>query len=71
MWLLGRRERGFARSSSGCSRMLRIPKHSAFTLWPRTDAAPSDQWVRPSALAYSHKLRVPLRLRRLVFEAEC
>ena len=54
-----------APASGSGSGMLRIPKHSAFTLWYRTGRGTQ------SALACSQQLRVPLRLRRLVFAAEC
>ena len=40
---------------------VRIPKHSAFTVWYRTVAPPSSPWL-------SQQLKVPLRLRRLFLE---
>ena len=48
-WLRGRRERGFAWSAGVRSRMLRIPKHSAFTQWYRTVAAPCPPRLTPAA----------------------
>ncbi len=41
LWIPGRRVRGAVPCSCDFSRMLRIPKHSVFTLWHRTVAAPS------------------------------
>ena len=51
----GRQERGLARPGGVRSRMLRIPKHSAGTLWLWTVASPSSlpleakgaAWLRP------------------------
>ncbi len=48
-WPRGRREREFAPSSCGCSRMLRIPKHSASTLWPRTGRGTYSPWLPASS----------------------
>ena len=50
----GRRERGLASSGCGSSRRLRIPKHSAGTLWLRTVAPPCP------LPAVRRKLSVPL-----------
>ncbi len=44
---------GRGRTSCSCSRMLRIPRHSAFTQWHRPGASPSSPWLR-------QKLKVPL-----------
>ena len=41
-FIKGRRERGCASPGGVRSRMVRIPKYSAVTLWLRTVAAPSS-----------------------------
>ncbi len=45
----GRWERRLARPAGVRSRILRSPRHSAGTLWHRTDAAPSSPWLTPEA----------------------